>query len=707
MDPQGERWNWKTGPWALGAWGTLVALAVVLPGLTEHGIWSSSELPAVNRARAALGEPLADLIRSPWLLDWVRTRALAAAGVLEAVRIPGALAICGVVGLATGFARALRLPIWTAALAGALALSMPGLQSAGRLAHGNAVGELLAGIGVIAGLSAVAGIGWRRLAAGIVSLTALGLAVAACGLFLGGFLPVSAIALAAPGRHRVPRALVGVTATLLAAACGYLMYHQGDGYLPILAAARDLNLVARPEARSFAATLGDWGYQSFPWLPIAAIGLLRPKSAAPAASWLLVGLAACSLWSAIYGEIALPLTVPTAIVGAAGLRAIVAADAPLGGRRFLVLVAVAGFLVMGKDGQRTPSRIGAPLGGKPGEHMFAAEESGAGEQIPGFAKLAALGVLLAAMAAPRPVDDRRRPPTSGRFAAVRGRIREQIDRFAPASARCVAAAAVLLVVVTRQGVVYARVLIPALSAHESPKIPLQRHQSWAAAGTLPATLGIGQLRDPALPLYGVDKAARVELKGRVRVAEWLARDEPSVALTRDTELAYLHQIHREAGWPLYLLDGSNKSLVLVSNTLPAGASDQSPLPAIVSDAPPALAHETLLRFEDKVEVVGWQITEPVVRGAEVTVELALHVIGRMPTQTEIYARLQRGKLSRVHPAADKPTGGLYPASSWREGDYILHRVTFKVPALEVVVGAHELVVGIKQSKTKNLAISVP
>lgn len=170
MDPQGERWNWKTGPWALGAWGTLVALAVVLPGLTEHGIWSSSELPAVNRARAALGEPLADLIRSPWLLDWVRTRALAAAGVLEAVRIPGALAICGVVGLATGFARALRLPIWTAALAGALALSMPGLQSAGRLAHGNAVGELLAGIGVIAGLSAVAGIGWRRLAAGIVSL---------------------------------------------------------------------------------------------------------------------------------------------------------------------------------------------------------------------------------------------------------------------------------------------------------------------------------------------------------------------------------------------------------------------------------------------------------------------------------------------------------------------------------------------------------
>ena len=81
--------------WIAGLVGTAVAAAIIIPGLDLHGLWSEGELAVLDRARAALGEPLSELERSPWLPDELRTRAYAAIGGDFGLRLPGALACCG------------------------------------------------------------------------------------------------------------------------------------------------------------------------------------------------------------------------------------------------------------------------------------------------------------------------------------------------------------------------------------------------------------------------------------------------------------------------------------------------------------------------------------------------------------------------------------------------------------------------------------
>ena len=157
------------------------------------------------------------------------------------------------------------------------------------------------------------------------------------------------------------------------------------------------------------------------------------------------------------------------------------------------------------------------------------------------------------------------------------------------------------------------------------------------------------------------------------------------------------------------LDGFDPrgGIVLLASTLPPGARDENPILRVLHDAPPELAHPTLVRFEDLVEVIGWQWHEPVVRGRETTLEVALRVLKPLPAGSKLYLRLQQGRLSRVNPAPHELAEGLYPPQHWRAGDYILPRFTVTVPMLEVLPGAHEVMLGMRRTESSNLKISFP
>jgi hypothetical protein len=73
----------------------------------------------------------------------------------------------------------------------------------------------------------------------------------------------------------------------------------------------------------------------------------------------------------------------------------------------------------------------------------------------------------------------------------------------------------------------------------------------------------------------------------------------------------------------------------------------------------------------------------------------------------MYARLQKGKVSRVAAEPHDLTGGALPPNFWRAGDYIHHRFDFQVPWLEVLPGEHELIVGLRRSEKSNLKITTP
>src|SRR5690606_39639003 len=135
---------------------------------------------------------------------------------------------------------------------------------------------------------------------------------------------------------------------------------------------------------------------------------------------------------------------------------------------------------------------------------------------------------------------------------------------------------------------------------------------------------------------------------------------------------------------------------LVANPLPPGAVDMNPIREVLFDDPPALAHETLLRFDDFVEVIAWEWDEPLVRGREAYLRVVLRPLKPLPSGTKITVRLQQGRLSRINPMPHELVEGIYPPQYWRPGDYLLHRFRVVVPTLEIVPGSHEVVIGMRR-----------
>lgn len=268
-------------------------------------------------------------------------------------------------------------------------------------------------------------------------------------------------------------------------------------------------------------------------------------------------------------------------------------------------------------------------------------------------------------------------------------------------------AAVVAAALGRQAWLYGRELLPRTSEQFSLLRPLARYEAWAAAGALPRPLGIHRVADPGLDLYGPPPDARQTLATRESVSALLRRPEPAAALIRLSELAPLYQVARNAKYPLHVLDASNRDVLLIANTLPPGAADHNPIREVLFDAPPPLAHETLLRFEDFVEVIAWEWDEPVVRGREVELRVVLRPLRPLPSGSKITVRLQRGRLSRVNPLAHDLVENIYPPQHWRAGDYLLHRFRVQVPTLEVVPGPHEVVMGLQRTASANYKITVP
>jgi len=681
----------------------LAGLALV-PGFRAHGLWSTGEITVLARAQAALGAALSGLERAPLLPDALRTQALALTSEPAAIRLPGALAGALLVGLAVLLARRLGAPPRFALLAGGFALATPLLQSQTRLALGDPIGELAATAAALLGAAALAHTRRRpALALGLATLVALALGSLSAGLLLGVLLPLLVIAIAWPQGHvpmdmslqtsttspAPPRWLAaGLAVAILTvlALIAVLAYHQADGFIPALAAARDLTLGERPFTRPFTATFEEYSDQVFPWLPLVVVGLLNPGRARWPALWLLTGLVLVSGWSLRYGPGPVPLIVPTAVVCAAAVEHLLTARTAA--RRLGLLLVFAGGLILTKDVRRTPSKVGAVLIHGKGEHSYPARELAAQDTLASFAQLAMLGLLLAVLA---------RRPEHPRTNLER--LRARLPPWLPTG--------IVLAVLAQQALRYGHGLLPRTSEALSLHRPLTRHAAWHAAGALPGPLLIHRIGDPGVALYGPPEADRTIVLSREPIVQAFMAPTPAAALIRTSELAPLFQQARAAHWPLVVLDASNRDVVLVGNTLPPGATDENPVRRVLFDAPPMLAHTTLVRFEDFVEVIGWAWREPIVRGRETTLEVALRVLKPLPSGSKIYVRLQQGKLSRINPAPHELAEGVYPPQHWRPGDYILHRFTVAVPMLEILPGAHEVVLGMRRTESSNFKISEP
>lgn len=671
----------------LGLLAAIAAALILLPGLGDHGVWTEGELPVLDRSRAALGTALTGLVRSPWLPDLLRTRAYAALGDFG-LRLPHAISVAALVGIATFLVRRRGGSPAIALLAGALALTFPLSIHSGRLALGDPIGELLGVVFVLAAHGATKAQGRGRLLAAALALVALPLCIAAIGLVLGGALPLAVFAASLPQKASRSLRFVGWTAALAALATAvWLSIHQGDGYIPLLGASKDLDLVAKPEDRRFAAGLQEAGYQLFPWLPLVLLGALATTRDRFPAAWLLLGVAAAAGFSLVYGTIAAPIVVPAAMCGAAAIERLADPETPGPWRRVVIAGGVLGVLVLGNDVELQPSEIAAPLVAFEGEHSFPGEELLAKVSLGSLAR----GALLALVAA-------------GLVTTRRGHLGRAMDRI-PFRVRSVLPAALVGAAALHGAVLQAHRVVPELSRLLSPAETIATWRAWVDAGALSATLGEHRVRDPGLHAYGPSDTQK--LVARRDAEEFLAASEPRAVLLRSRDVPPVYQRLRERGVPVYVLDASHQTLRLVTNALPEGATDENPIPRVLFSEPPVLAHPTMLRFGNFIEIIGWEVTEPIVRGRDVTLRLAIRVLRPLPAGSKVYTRFLMDKTSRLNGDPQPLTLDVYPPNLWREGDYILHEQTFEAPWLEIQPGAHEFFVGLRKSEHENIEITVP
>ena len=115
----------------------------------------------------------------------------------------------------------------------------------------------------------------------------------------------------------------------------------------------------------------------------------------------------------------------------------------------------------------------------------------------------------------------------------------------------------------------------------------------------------------------------------------------------------------------------------------------------------------MLRFENYIEIIGWQVTEPIVRGRRATIEVAIRSCARSPEAASCTRDCSRTAGSRMAIEPQPLAMDVYPPNLWREGDYILHRYEFDAPPLEIQWGPHEFIIGLRRSERENLEITVP
>jgi hypothetical protein len=189
--------------------------------------------------------------------------------------------------------------------------------------------------------------------------------------------------------------------------------------------------------------------------------------------------------------------------------------------------------------------------------------------------------------------------------------------------------------------------------------------------------------------------------------EWLdtpAKDGRRFLLLRGRDLPRLNSLYRGVhGSNVPVVDARSSQTLLVASE-PVEAKDQNPLADIVLDAPPPLAHRVDARFQQHLDMLGWDLVDG--RGVSVTTISAEHVY-RLRQVYRVDKRISGTWTAFVHldgdgkrQNADHPVAhGRYPMALWQPGDIIVDEVELEIDP-SFLPGDYWLLSGFFQGQTR-------
>jgi hypothetical protein len=220
---------------------------------------------------------------------------------------------------------------------------------------------------------------------------------------------------------------------------------------------------------------------------------------------------------------------------------------------------------------------------------------------------------------------------------------------------------------------------PALSQHFSPKPVYQAYLELTEGRNEP--LGSYELPSTAARYYTDTDVTLID--ERAMLFAFLREGGQRWAVIEADELATLDRAYRrETGTHLYVADAKNARLLLVSAKPLEGRPNQSFVAKAVLPEAPKPEHPVRASFEDRIELVGYDLRLPGVDsvGAGQRFEITWYwrVLAEAPTGQQVFVHIDGFglRLNGDH----VPVRGKYPTNLWLEGDVIVDTQTLTVPA---------------------------
>jgi 4-amino-4-deoxy-L-arabinose transferase-like glycosyltransferase len=221
---------------------------------------------------------------------------------------------------------------------------------------------------------------------------------------------------------------------------------------------------------------------------------------------------------------------------------------------------------------------------------------------------------------------------------------------------------------------------PALAAQLSPASSFESFRRHAGPGEELGLVGSSS----TAAAYAAGRSV-VSLAGPDEAYEWLtgSKDRRWLVLKADL-LNGLNSRYRgrtRDGRNLPILDGSSSEVLLASNRLLAGETNQNPLDRYLLARAPAPTHPLDANLGGQLDVLGWDVTtldqEPVralVPGRRYEFVIYFRVVARISGTWETFVHIDgfQRRFNADHPTLD----GHYPFSLWNIGDIVADRHAF-------------------------------
>ena len=243
--------------------------------------------------------------------------------------------------------------------------------------------------------------------------------------------------------------------------------------------------------------------------------------------------------------------------------------------------------------------------------------------------------------------------------------------------------------------------LPALAANLSSKAMFDTYQTLRQPGDQLVIMG-----DMGDAPYDYARDAKPEiLTSREQIVAAIARPNRVFAIAPQTELC---QLHREIGGkPYFVIDDRNTRSLLLSNRV-AGTTDKNPLrSAILHEEPKQITTRPKGRivYDNKVELLGWDIPKRVNRGDKFTVRMYYKILQPVGGNWRVLFHFDGAlRFNGDH----EPIKGRCQTSTWQPGDYIVDSYTVTAGAGAFTPGPYEVWTGFFTGSApnwKNMSVS--